>query len=305
MKKTLKNTLKTFAITLCVLAFGAPLAQAEDVAITTDKGLKLSANLVLADGAGVQDGVVLLTHGTLAHNRMEIIETLQGALAERGISSLAPTLSLGVSGRTGMYDCSVTHTHKHTDALDEIGLWLDWLKDQGATEVVLAGHSRGGNQTAWFAAREPDPVVSKVILIAPATWDEAKAAAGFEKAHGQPLDAALKTAWDMVYADKGGEVMKGVGVLYCPGADVTAESFVSYYQPDDRRHTPALMGMISKPTLVIAGTEDKVVEGLIEATRPLADAGKVELVVIDGAGHFFLDFFAEDAADAMEAFIAE
>ena len=297
------KTLKFSIFSLTFLALGAFGAQAETVTTQTADGVAVTANLELADGASLADGVVLLTHGTLAHNAMEIIQALQAGLKDRGISSLAPTLSLGVPNRTGMYDCKVTHTHRHTDALDEIGLWLGWLKEQGATDVVLAGHSRGGNQTAWFAAREPDPSVSKVILIAPATWDETKAAAGFEKSHGQPLDGALKKAWALVDAGQGSEIMKGMGVLYCPGADVTAASFVSYYQPDDRRHTPTLMPMLSKPTLVIAGTEDTVVEGLIEATRPLADAGKVDLAVIEGADHFFLDFFAEDAADAMEAFI--
>lgn len=296
--------IKTTLIASVFLSAGAFSAAAEDIALNNAQGQALGANLELADGKTLADGVVLLTHGTLAHNKMEIIVALQGALKERGISSLAPTLSLGVSKRTGMYDCAVPHTHKHSDALDEIGLWLNWAKDQGATDVVLAGHSRGGNQTAWFAAREPDAVVSKVVLIAPATWDAGKAAQGFEKSHARPLKGALAEAQALVEAGKGDAMLKGSGVLYCPGADVTAASFVSYYQPDERRHTPNLMGMIGKPTLVIAGSDDNVVKGLIEATQPLADAGTVELVVVDGADHFFLDFYIEDAADAIEEFVA-
>lgn len=299
------NTLKITSISLFFLSFAVFSAHASDVTQNNADGLGLTANLELADGKTVADGVVLLTHGTLAHNKMEIIVALQDALKARGISSLAPTLSLGIANRSGMYDCAVPHTHKHKDALDELGLWMGWLKDQGATNVVLAGHSRGGNQTAWFAARDPEAVVSKVVLIAPATNDPAKTAAGFEKSHNRPLKDAMSEAQALVDAGKGDTVMKGLGVLYCPGADVTAASFVSYYENDDRMHTPNLMGMIGKPTLVIAGSEDTVVEGLIEATQPLADAGKVELVVIDGAEHFFRDLFVDDVADAMEAFIAK
>lgn len=298
------KTLKIASISTFILTVGIFSAQAADVTLTDPKGLALSANLELAEGNSMADGVVLLTHGTLAHNKMEIIVALQGALAERGISSLAPTLSLGVANRTGMYDCAVPATHKHSDAMDEIGLWLNWAKDQGVTNVVLAGHSRGGNQTAWFAARHPDAAVSKVVLIAPATWNAEKAAMGFEKTHKRALKGAMAEAQALIDADKGDAMLKGMGVLYCPGADVTAASFVSYYEEDARMHTPNLMGMIGKPTLVIAGSEDTVVEGLIEATKPLADAGTVELVVIDGASHFFLDFYAEDVADAIEAFIA-
>lgn len=299
------KSLKITSISLFMLFLGSFSAHADEIAISNADGLGLTANLELADGKTLADGVVLLTHGTLAHNKMEIIVALQDGLKERGISSLAPTLSLGVANRTGMYDCAVPTTHKHKDALDELGLWVGWLKDQGAANVVLAGHSRGGNQTAWFASREPESVVSKVVLIAPATYDVADAAAGFEKTHKRPLKEAMAEAQALVDTGKGDTMMKGMGVLYCPGADVTAASFTSYYEVDDRMHTPNLMGLIGKPTLVIAGSEDTVVAGLIEATQPLADAGKVELVVIDGADHFFRDLFADDVADAMEAFIAK
>lgn len=297
------NILKITVISTTLAVTAAFSAQAEDVSFQSPDGLTLNANLELADGKTMADGLVLMTHGTLAHNKMEIIAALQQAFKERGISSLAPTLSLGVSNRTGMYDCAVPSTHKHTDALTEIGLWLNWAKEQGAADVVLAGHSRGGNQTAWFAAREPDAVVSKVVLIAPATFDAAKSAAGFEKSHNRPLKGAMAEAKALVDAGKGDEVLKGMGILYCPGADVTAASFVSYYVADERMHTPNLMGMIGKPTLVVAGSEDTVVEGLIDAARPLADAGTIELAVVDGADHFFRDLYAEDVADAIAAFI--
>ncbi|MBL4614194.1 MAG: alpha/beta fold hydrolase [Magnetovibrio sp.] len=297
------NTLKTSLFAAFALGCLAANAQAQGVTLKSPDGLTLNANLQLADGKTVADGVVLLTHGTLAHNKMEIIVSLQRLLAERDISSLAPTLSLGLDSRTGMYDCKVPATHKHSNAMVEIGLWLEYLKGQGVKNVVLAGHSRGGNQTAWFAAREDDAIVSKVVLIAPQTWTEEALAKGFEKTHKQTLAKAFAAAQAKVDSGKGAEFMKGVGVLYCPGADVTADSFISYYEKDDRMHTPNLLPMIAKPVLVIAGSEDKVVKGLIEAVEPMADGEKIQLVVIDEAGHFFLDFFAEDAADAIAEFI--
>lgn len=295
--------MKYMSFALISTLVGFNIAQAEDVQIKDPNGLILNASLELAEGKTVKDRVVLLTHGTLAHNKMEIIATMQALLAERGYSSLAPSLSLGVSDRKGMYDCKTPAVHQHYDAMDEIGLWLNWLKGQGASDVILAGHSRGGNQTAWFAARENDPAVSKVILIAPATWSAERAAESFQKRHSKSLKDSFAEAQAMVDAGKGAEFMKASGYLYCPGADVTAEAFVSYYETDARRHTPELMGMISKPTLVIAGTEDTIVKGLIEEVQPLADAGKVELAIIEDADHFFLDFYAEDAADAIAEFL--
>lgn len=289
-------------LSLFILAAVVRPAAADPVALT-HKGLEVSANLKLADGKAVSDGVVLLTHGTLAHNKMEIIAALQDLLAERGISTLAPTLSLGISKRTGMYDCKVTHTHRHADALDEIGLWLNWLKSKGAKHVTLAGHSRGGAQTAWFAATRDDPVVDKVVLIAAATWDAAHAASGFKNAHKADLAGVLATAKALVAAGKGGEVMKGAGVLYCPGADVTASSFAGYYDGNANFDTPSLLPKIAKPVLVAVGSRDTVVPDLPARVRPLADGKKVTYVEIAEADHFFADLYGEDLADAIAAFV--
>lgn len=292
---------------VAVVAMGfvmAPDAHATDEAVSLQhEGLALNGRLVVADGNALTDGVVLITHGTLAHNGMEIIQAMQTALSERGHNSLAITLSLGLDNRTGMYDCKVSHTHKHTDALDEIGLWLDWLKGQGVENVTLMGHSRGGNQTAWFAAERPDPVVKKVALIAPQTWDEQGQAGSYEKGYGVPLAQRLEQAQKMVSTGKGQEMMNDIGFIYCPGANASAEAFVSYYQPDPRMHTPNLIPEIKVPVLVVAATEDQVVKGLPEAMAPLVEAGQAQMKIVDGADHYFLDFFIEDAADAVDAFI--
>lgn len=224
----------------------------EDVSLQHD-GLALNGRLVVADGNALTDGVVLITHGTLAHNGMEIIQAMQAALSERGHNSLAITLSLGLDNRTGMYDCKVPHTHKHTDALDEIGLWLSWLKGQGVENITLMGHSHGGNQTAWFAAERPDPMVKKVALIAPQTWDEQGQAASYERGYGVPLSQRLDQARQLVGAGKGQEIISDIGFIYCPGANASAEAFVSYYEPDPRMHTPNLIPEIKVPVLVVAG----------------------------------------------------
>jgi len=163
---------KTIAALMAAFTFWGVAASAEEVKQPFN-GLTLNANLDLAEGKTVADGVVLMTHGTLGHNGMEIIKTLQGLLKERGRSTLAITLSLGKDDRHGMYGCDGTHDHRHIDALDEIGAWLEWLKKKGAKDVVLLGHSRGGDQTAWFAVERDDPAIRKIVLIAPMTWSQA------------------------------------------------------------------------------------------------------------------------------------
>ncbi|MGI9383086.1 MAG: hypothetical protein ACR2PO_08015, partial [Methyloligellaceae bacterium] len=135
----------------CLLACLAPAllvspVLAEEVSIE-HKGLALLGSLEVADGASLaQDGAVLLVHGTLAHHRMEIMATLQALLKERGLNSLAITLSLGLDRRQGMYDCGLTHRHRHSGAQAEIAAWVAWLQARGAGAITLLGHSRGGNQ---------------------------------------------------------------------------------------------------------------------------------------------------------------
>ncbi|MFA7556506.1 MAG: alpha/beta fold hydrolase [Hydrogenophaga sp.] len=293
-----KITTALFAAMMCL----GGLVQAEEVSIA-HSGLHLVGELRVPEGGSLTDGpLVLMTHGTLAHGGMEIMQAMQQGLEDQGVASLAINLSLGLDSRRGMYDCGVTHTHRHTDAMGEIGAWLKWAKGRGAKDVVLLGHSRGGNQTAWFAAENDDASVRKVVLVAPATWSRESRDAAYRNAYGKDLADVYRQA-QRVNAANGGKGTLKAGFIYCPDAEVTAASFVDYYADEPRMDTPSLFNKINEQVLVIAGSEDTVVEGLIEKTAPAAEDGKVQLVVIDGADHFFLDLYAEEAVDAIVDFL--
>ncbi|BBP44728.1 hypothetical protein THMIRHAS_01010 [Thiosulfatimonas sediminis] len=266
------------------------------------QGLTLNANLMLADGKGFADEMVLLTHGTLTHKERSTYAALQKNLANNGISSLAINLSLGLDNRHGEYDCAVPHTHKHTDALNEIGYWMTWLQQQGAEKVTLMGHSRGGNQTAWYAAERDSDQVAKVILIAPATGEQQSAKDYADKA-GKPLAPILQQAQQMVEAGKGTQMLKDTYFIYCKDAQVSAAAFADYYTVKGQFDTPTLLKEIAKPTLVVIGTADDVVADLPEKIAPLADAGKINVISLEDADHFFLDFANEDLAAAAAEFI--
>lgn len=285
-----------------VMAGGVGRVQAEAVSIPY-KGLNLVGKFIVAENNKPSDEVILLLHGTLAHLDMETIKGLQAVLGERGHNTLAINLSFSLDMRTGAYDCAVPHRHLYTDAIDELSVWLDWLAKKGIKDVTLLGHSRGGGQAAWFGAERGHDLVKRLVLLAPATWNEEKAANGFVRSHGRPLADVLKDARLHVASGKGEEMMKGVGILYCAGADVTAESFLSYYQPDPRFDSPTEMPKIKQPVLVIAAGLDKVVPDVVQKVTPLVASDGIRLVVVDDAGHFFLDLFSEDVADAIEEFI--
>jgi pimeloyl-ACP methyl ester carboxylesterase len=291
---------------LCAIASLAVVASvhAEEVRLEFS-GTTLNANLTLAEGKTLRDDVVLITHGTLAHNKMEIVKNLQALLQEAGRSSLAINLALGAPDREFMYECKTPHTHLFHDAMKEIGAWVEWLGSQGTRSVTLVGHSRGGNQTAWFTAETDHALVSKVVLIAPATWDLSRTAKSYRKNHRRNLADVLARARALVDAGKPASMLEKTGMLYCKGATVSAASFVSYYTHDERRHTPALLPRLKKPTLIIAGSDDKVVVGLDKLIPPHLKEKSQRFENIEGAGHFFRDLYVEDVVELIVEFIEE
>ena len=276
------------------------LAHANEVTLPY-KGLTLNANLELAAGKTAEDGVILITHGGLAHREMEMYVYLQDLLKKKGYSTLAINLSLGLNNRHAMYDCKVTHRHHYTDAADEIGAWVDWLEKKGTKRIALLGHSRGAGETALYAAERDNPLVKALILLAPDTR-ETNDAFAYQRRYKKPLAPALEKAQKLVKEGKSGTVLKLTSFLFCPDTSVAADTFVSYYGSDPRLDTAYLIPKISKPTLLVLAGEDEILVNSKKFT-PLADGKRVQIKVIDGAGHFFRDLFADEAVDVIDAFL--
>ncbi len=285
------------ALGLALVLLPTQLLAADSVKTQLD-GRTLNASLASTD-AWPSGPVALLVHGTLAHAEMEIMASLRDMLHERGISALSINLSLGIDDRpAAMYDCPVPHRHTQTEAVDEIGAWMAWLEAQGAGPVLLLGHSRGGNQAARYAAAHgSSDSLRAVVLVAPATWDEGRTAEGYAKRFGQPLEPLLARARSLVEAGKGEELIGPIGFMYCEDTSASARAIASYYSEDPDMDTPRLLSKIAVPVLVIAGSADDTVVGLVEKTEPQADGDRIRLSVIDGADHFFRDLYAEEVAD--------
>jgi pimeloyl-ACP methyl ester carboxylesterase len=278
-------------------------ATAEDVKIES-QGLAVLGNLDIAKGKSLKaDGVVLLVHTTLAHNRMEIMSALQELLHERGVNSLAITLSLGLDARQGMFDCNIEQDHRNEDAIVEIQSWIDWLKQQGATNITLGGHSRGGNQVAIYAAKQPDPAVKRLLLIAPLADTPATMEAQFSQRFRQPIQPILAEAEKLVADDQSTTLMTGIPFLNCDSAKVTAGAFVNYYGANQNLYTPSLLPHIKLPVLVMVGELDPLASELVPAIQGIPEPKKITLETVPGADHFFRDQAAEDASDRIRAFV--
>ena len=283
-----------------VLMLTNPSAYAEEIALPY-KGLTLLANLETTGDDWRKGPVVLLLHGTIAHGRMEIMSGLQTALKDRGVTTLSPTLSLNLDRREGMYDCKVPHTHRHSDAVGEVDVWTRWLREQGVERLSVLGHSRGGNQIARYAAEHPEAALEAVFLIAPGQWDPEEIFANNVGGAGWPKPTQIKEAERLVAAGRGGEMIQSVFFLHCPDTVVTAESLDNYYVRAAEHMTFYLARRIKAPVTFFVGTQDTVQPGLVQAATAFAESNPAQVVVIDGADHFFRDLYLEDIADRIAA----
>lgn len=295
--------MKIISAIFLTLLMGQSLA-AETVSIDHN-GQKLNASLESVSGNWPDGPVILMTHGTLAHGNMDIMSGLQTMFRDMGISTLSITLGLGLDDRSGMYDCNIPHRHRHADAVEEIGLWHDWLKQQGVQNIVLLGHSRGGNQTARYALQADDDSISRVYLLAPSTWSDDERSSGYEKRYGTPLQPLLDRAQAMIAVGNGEHWMENIDFLYCENTSATAYAFDGYYANDGKMDTPALLPEISYPVTVFAGSADDTVKALIPKMEQLTESDNIALHIIDGAGHFFRDLYSDEIVEIISDEIAE
>ena len=267
-------------------------------------GLSLLANLELPPGKTLsQAPVALMLHGALAHHEMEIVKALQAGLRTRGIATLAITLSLGLDSRRGMFACEREHDHRSADAIDEIGAWIAWLEERGATSPTVVGHSRGAQQVASYASRAPKRAASRLVLIAPFSDTAEMAVQNYRTAFSADLPALLANAKTLVAAGDGDTLIDAPGFLHCRAARVTAAAFVDYYDPETYKVPFGMLGELENAILVVAGSDDRISPDVAARLAARPPNPRVTLQVIDGADHFFRDLFAEDMADMVSAFI--
>lgn len=282
---------------------GAPL-RAEDV-MTEHQGLDVSGRLDVAPGKSPKtDGVTLIVHGSLGHHRMEIISALQELLRERGVNSLAITLSLGLDRRRGMFECTLEHDHRHEDAVEEIETWVDWLKGKGVANITLAGHDRGAAQAALYASQpRADRAVKRLVLAAPLLQNFESIDAEYFLKYKKVLRDELGRAEQMVSQDEASSLLDGVGFLDCPDAKVTAGAFVNYYSNNEKLFTPNLLPAVKIPTLVVGAGADPQEGVLATAMRQASGQRNVIFEEVARADHYFSDVAVEDLAERIADFV--
>ena len=297
-----RNYLLTISL-LAWLSLSAALPSAANAEEVTQKfkGLTLNANLELAPGNEIGDGVVLVVHGPYAHNKMEIIENVQRALAENGRNSLAINLSFLIDNRHGFYDCSIPHRHTQERSVEEIAAWVDWLRQKNVSEIALLGHSRGANQVMVYSATHSDPEVKQLILLAPGTADIQKA---YQARYGTEIGKFLSRAEEMVAANRADELMEKTDFGICPQTDVSARTFLSYFGSEvPFNNFDEYLPRLNRPTLITTGSMDERFPNTEEKIAPYVDGKMIYHTEVMGAGHFFRDFNIDEAMEAAVEFL--
>jgi pimeloyl-ACP methyl ester carboxylesterase len=283
--------------------FNAVSVRADPLVIEqSNAGRGLLANFAVPDGQTKHDPVILMVHGTFGHKDMEIMKALQSALMERGVANLAVTLSLGADKREGPRNCRLPIRDTYGDGRKEIGVWFNWLRNKGYENIVLLGHSRGGARVAEFLSfNGEDSGVKKAVLLAPATEEPGRFLREYDGRLSTQETEALIAKFQ---AAKDDAVFEVPSFLYCRNARASAAAFRAYYGPDQERDTPTLLtGTTHIPVLVIAAGEDAVIKDLPGKMKLLEAAQNISFTTVDGAGHLFLDFYAEDAAELIANFV--
>lgn len=185
-------------------------------------------------------GVVLL-HGKESRPDTPLMTRLAGRLREAGHAVSAPEMPWS---RRRIYDADVDV------AMGEIAREAQALRQQGATRVVVIGHSQGANAALRFAATQP---ADAIALLAPGHNPEALY---------RQLRADVQRARQMRDAGRGEELAEfgDVNVGHTLRVRTTAHIYLSWLEPDG----PAVMARNAErmpraiPVFMAVGTRDPV-----------------------------------------------
>lgn len=108
---------------------------------------------------------VLVLHGFLQTRSFPTITSMVETLSTAGYTTLAPTLSLGMSKRNKSLPCEAVHLHTLDEDVAEVAFWVRWLKQKGHTRIILVGHSFGNLQLLAYLGRNPSSAVKQVVMV--------------------------------------------------------------------------------------------------------------------------------------------
>ena len=186
-------------------------------------------------------GVVLM-HGK--QSAPEQHEQLANAIAAAGFPVERPEMC---------WSCRRIYDRTYLDCLREIDAAVSRLRSNGATIIVVCGHSLGANGALGYGARH---TVGGVIALAPGHTPEFLAVRA-------PIPASLHHARDLVAAGRGDQTADFADFNGSLAITVrtTAAIYLSFFAADSPAVMPANAVRLSAPLLVVDGKRDPFQRG--------------------------------------------
>ena len=262
---------------LILLIAGFFLAPSASIAKTVE--LNISPKIIAT--ADYKEGklglpAVILIHGFLQTRESPTIRHLADELASRGYTILVPTLSLGMTKRAQSLGCEAIHHHTMEEDNREIGQWVSWLTSKKYHNIVLIGHSRGGNSILSYLNGKPNQSVKKGILLSLPDDETLGDTALNRKKMIELARQNLKKAPNELAPYK---------ISFCDRYMATPESFLSFFD-FNRNNSLNSLKTSKKPVEAIFGSKD---DRMAKDWPDRLKAIGATTTVINNANHFFSD----------------
>lgn len=223
---------------------------------------------------------VFILHGFLQTRNYLTVQSLITNVRDDGYTVLAPNLSLAISNRKQSLACEAIHHHNMSQDIEEIDYWIKWLEKKGHNEIVLVGHSYGSLQILLYANSKKR--ISVKTIIATSLID-------VEKSNNNQL---IKTY--LVKARKhiknNNDDLHEYSISYCKKYLSPAKNYISYAKWTKNK----IISELTQSNIlvsVILGNDDVRVD---KKWISLLKKNRINLIIIDGANHFFDSAFEFD-----------
>lgn len=289
----------------------------ELVRTVTRDGLRLDGALHLpsphvGEGSGVrgQNGATaaILLHGVAGNfYTSSTFDAVIPALQQLGLT----TLSVNTRGHDSVFGASLGNIRRRFGAAYEVvdecrhdvGAWIDLLTSRGHERIVLVGHSLGAIKAVYCQAQDKLPQVAAVIAASPPRLSYA---AFMSAAESHTFFESFSTATELAKAGRGDELFTS---KFPFPLLITAEAYLDKYGPAERYNVLRFAAELPCPALFLYGSKELehggiAFAGLPEAVKALPGAKRRQVVVIDGADHFYTGL-GERLASEMVSWIGQ
>ena len=264
------SLVKVLLSLLALAVMQSTAARAEIIEYRLNSGTVLGANF---HAGKPQLPAIILLHGFLQTRDFPTVNRLADSLAAAGYTTLAPTLSLGISRRAKSLSCEAAHRHTLEQDLAEITVWVNWLAKRQPGPIVFIGHSYGSLEGLVYASATPNPALRQIIALSLVDTEQ----------HSAHVSVSSLLAQARTRVAKGDKQLIDFALGHCVKFTATPQSYISYANWD-RKRVLDMCRNSRVPVQVILGSEDNRMGK--DWAQALSATG-VHVDKIGGANHFF------------------